>query len=175
MAKHLILGGARSGKSVYAEKLAEQFNTSNNSQLVYIATATVGDDEMAQRVAHHQQRRSDDWQTIEEPLQLAKVINDHASDNNCILVDCLTLWMTNLLNLEEKERRQHVDGFLSSVSNFPGELLLVSNEVGMGIVPMGELTRLFCDETGRLHQQLGQVCEQVTLMVAGIPMIVKGK
>lgn len=167
----LILGGARSGKSALAERLAAE----SGLAVVYIATATAGDTEMAERIAHHQARRPAGWGLVEEPLRLAAALQDAASPDRCLLVDCLTLWLNNLLAAEDKTlfRRERA-ALLETLPTLPGRVLLVSNEVGMGIVPLGELSRRFCDEAGRLHQDLAQICERVVFVAAGLPLILKG-
>ena len=169
--KELILGGVRSGKS----RLAEQRARASELEVVYIATATAGDEEMRQRIAHHQQRRPSSWQLIEEPLMLANVLQQHAADNRCLLVDCLTLWLTNLLLAgDASPLAEEREALLEQLPGLPGHIILVSNETGMGIVPQGELTRRFADEAGRLHQDLAQICDRVTLTVAGLPQVLKG-
>lgn len=171
--KELILGGARSGKSGYAQQCA----IDSGLDVIYIATATAQDEEMAQRIARHQQDRPGHWQVIEEPVALTDTLNKYASDECCILVDCLTLWLSNLLtdNATQTSWQREREKLLTTLSTLPGQIFLVSNEVGMGIIPMGELNRTFCDEAGRLHQALAQICDRVTLMVAGIPTCVKGE
>lgn len=169
--KELILGGMRSGKS----RLAEQHAQASGLPVIYLATATVQDEEMRSRIAHHQAQRPDHWQLVEEPLALAAALQHHAAENHCVLVDCLTLWLTNLLCAEDEARlRREVTALLEVLPGLPGHIILVSNETGMGIVPLGELTRRYCDEAGRLHQAVAQCCERVILMVAGLPLIVKG-
>lgn len=166
----LILGGARSGKSRYAEALA----TAENKEVIYIATANILDHEIQERVAHHQQNRPDSWETVEEPLHLADTLSKHASTEKVLLVDCLTMWITNLLSEKNEAYLQtEVEKLLKQVGNLTGTIIFVSNEVGMGIIPMGELTRKYVDEAGRLHQQLAQSVDNVTLMVAGLPLSIK--
>jgi len=174
----LILGGVRSGKSRLAEELAER----SGHEVIYIATAEAGhsiqDREMVERIRHHQLQRPSHWQTIEEPIRLAERLSDLASEKRTILVDCLTLWLTNLLAGEEIDEERFIserEKLFELLPRLPGEIILVSNEVGLGIVPMGELTRRFCDESGRLNQQVAKVCDRVTFMAAGLPMILKGK
>lgn len=167
----LILGGARSGKSRYAEKHA----ICSELEVVYIATATAQDDEMTARIHRHKQDRPAEWLTVEEPLLLAKTLQNEAKPERILLVDCLTLWVTNLLCHADPERLEHeTQAVLNILPTLPGKLIMVSNEVGHGIVPTGELSRRFVDETGRLHQQLAVRMDQVVLMVAGLPMTVKG-
>lgn len=169
--QQLILGGARSGKSRLAEKLA----TDSGLDVVYIATSQPLDGEMNQRVALHRKRRPAEWGLVEEPLELARVLKDNAQPRRCLLVDCLTLWLTNLLMLEDSQRLSHErDALLQGLAALPGEIIFVSNETGMGVVPLGELTRRYVDEAGWLHQALAEQCQRVVLTVAGLPMTLKG-
>ena len=169
--KALILGGARSGTSALAERLARE----SDLAVTYIATATAGDGEMTERIAHHRARRPAVWKLAEEPLRLASVMAAHAAPDSCLIVDCLTLWMNNLLAVaDENLFRREREALLETLPNLPGRILLVSNEVGMGIVPLGELSRRFCDEAGRLHQDLAQVCDRVVFVAAGLPLVLKG-
>lgn len=165
--KQLILGGARSGKSALAQQLAE----ASGSTVTFIATATAEDTEMAERIAIHKNSRPSEWKLIEEPVQLAKALS--SVNNTTVLVDCLTLWLSNVLAL--KEDMTVIAEFVSEVERFDGDLVIVSNEVGLGIVPMGELSRQFVDEAGRLHQQLASICDRVILTVAGIANVIKGE
>jgi len=167
----LILGGARSGKSALAERLAME----SAHEVVYIATAQAHDEEMAARIAHHRAQRPPHWLSVEEPLALADALQAHARPGRCVLVDCLTLWLSNLLGHPDSERfKRERDALLHLLPTLKGQVLLVSNEVGLGVVPMGELTRRFVDEAGRLHQLLAAQCERVVLVVAGLPMPLKG-
>lgn len=168
--KELILGGSRSGKS----SLAEQRASESGLAVTYVATAAAGDAEMTARIAQHQARRPAHWNIVEEPLRLAQTMQQHAAPNHCLLVDCLTLWLTNLLcaNDETLFQRERAE-FLEMLPTLPGRIILVSNEVGMGIVPMGELSRRFSDEAGWLNQDAARICERVTLMVAGLPYPLK--
>ncbi|MEF9672746.1 bifunctional adenosylcobinamide kinase/adenosylcobinamide-phosphate guanylyltransferase [Pseudomonas sp. MWU13-2100] len=167
----LILGGARSGKSRLAERLALE----SALPVTYIATSQPLDGELNERVALHRQRRPAHWQLIEEPLELARVLRENAAADACLLVDCLTLWLTNLLMLEDAERlKVEREALLSSLALLPGEVIFVSNETGLGIVPLGELTRRYVDEAGWLHQALAERCQRVVLTVAGLPLTLKG-
>ncbi|AXK53165.1 bifunctional adenosylcobinamide kinase/adenosylcobinamide-phosphate guanylyltransferase [Pseudomonas protegens] len=167
----LILGGARSGKSRLAEKLA----TDSALEVIYIATSQPLDGEMNQRIAHHRQRRPSHWGLIEEPLELARVLQQAAGTGRCLLVDCLTLWLTNLLMLEDEQRLVFErEALLQCVATLPGEIIFVSNETGMGVVPLGELTRRYVDEAGWLHQALAERCQRVVLTVAGLSLTLKG-
>ncbi|MEM1155188.1 MAG: bifunctional adenosylcobinamide kinase/adenosylcobinamide-phosphate guanylyltransferase [Pseudomonadota bacterium] len=163
----LILGGARSGKS----RLAEQRAIESGSDPYYLATATAHDSEMAARIDQHQQRRDERWQTVEETLKLAAALENCCQSSRCIVVDCLTLWLSNCLHAQcwEQER----EAFLKVLPQLSGQVILVSNETGLGVVPMGELSRRFVDEAGFLHQELGQICQQVTLTVAGFSVTLK--
>jgi len=167
----LILGGARSGKSRLAEKLAADTGLA----VTYIATAEAHDPEMAGRIEQHRARRHAHWNVVEEPLALAGAIEMHGAPDRCVLVDCLTLWLTNLLLHPEPETfARERAALLNVVARAPGRLILVGNETGMGIVPMGELSRRFCDEAGWAHQELAALCDNVLLTVAGLPLTLKG-
>lgn len=169
--KTLILGGARSGKS----RLAEQTAARSGHEVVYIATARAGDSEMQARIVHHREQRPSHWRCVESPNRLAAVLQQEANDRRCLLVDCLTLWLSQALLQDESVWMQERDAFLHVVPNLPGELILVSNETGLGIVPLGEINRRFCDESGRLHQALASHCDRVWLTVAGLPLALKGE
>lgn len=181
----LILGGARSGKSAHAEQLARQAEA-EGLQVIYLATAQAGDAEMTRRVAHHRERRPAHWPTLEEPLHLARVLKAQATPSTCLLVDCLTLWLTNLFfagqagaQAEAGEAlacpllQGETEALLEVLPHLPGRVILVSNEVGWGIVPMERLSRAFADEQGRLNQRVAAVCEGVTLVAAGLPLRLK--
>ncbi len=164
----LVLGGTRSGKSRYAEGLILAASEAG----LYIATAAAGDGEMAERIARHRARRGSAWTTLEEPLALAAVLRREARPNRPILVDCLTLWLSNLMHAG-----CDIDGAAAELAvvlaGLPGPVVLVSNEVGLGIVPDNALARAFRDHAGRLHQQLAELAAPVVFMVAGLPLIVK--
>ena len=168
----LILGGARSGKSRLAEQIAQQLA----QPVVYVATAQALDGEMQVRIQHHQQQRPEDWRLCEEPIYLAEQLVKLDRLNQTILVDCLTLWMSNLLMHTDPDLQvQECQKLLDVVGSLQSELILVSNETGLGVVPMGQISRRFVDEAGRLHQQLGQIATKVVFCVAGFPMILKGE
>lgn len=168
----LILGGARSGKS----RLAEQTAISTQLSVTYVATAQALDPEMQSRIAHHQNQRPAHWSLIEEPLFLANALKKIDQPNQIILVDCLTLWLTNLLLLEDQSVQQfECEQLLKVLPTLESEIILVSNETGLGVVPLGEISRRFVDEAGRLHQALGQIADKVVFCVAGFPMILKGE
>jgi adenosylcobinamide kinase/adenosylcobinamide-phosphate guanylyltransferase len=179
----LILGGARSGKSALAERRAAE----SGLAVSYIATAQAGDAEMARRIAHHRSRRPPHWALLEEPLHLATALNDHAAPDRCLLVDCLTLWLTNLLYAgaaaRQAEAGEAVDcpllafetaALLDGLPKLPGRVILVSNEVGLGIVPLGAATRLYVDDAGRLNQGIARIAQRVTFVAAGLPLELKG-
>lgn len=167
--KQLILGGARSGKSRYAERLAVE----SGKSLFFLATGQAGDEEMAARIALHQTQRSDQWEVIEEPVYLADTLCRIDNGQSAVVVDCLTLWLSSSLyqGVFEHEKQK----LLQILVNLDNDIYFVSNEVGSGVVPMGELSRQFVDQSGWLHQDLAQICENVTLVVAGLPVKVKGE
>ncbi|MBY4676047.1 bifunctional adenosylcobinamide kinase/adenosylcobinamide-phosphate guanylyltransferase [Marinobacterium arenosum] len=168
--KHLILGGARSGKSRFAEQQAQ----ASGLPVTYIATAQAWDDEMAARIRRHRDDRPDHWRTVEAPLNLADTLQHEARSGQLLLVDCLTLWLTNLLCAEnEAQFASERQALLDCLAQLPGQLLLVSNEVGQGIVPDNALARRFVDEAGFLHQALAARCERVSFVTAGIPNVLK--
>lgn len=165
---HLVLGGAKSGKSVYAEKLI----TLLPPPYFYIATAEVLDDEMKNRVHQHRMRRGEDWQTIETPLDLVNRLIGFQRQQGAVLVDCLTLWLSNLL-LKNDSPLQAVQQLCEVLKTADYPLVLVSNEVGAGIVPENALARLFRDLAGKTNQQVASVCKGVTCVMAGIPLVLK--
>jgi adenosylcobinamide kinase/adenosylcobinamide-phosphate guanylyltransferase len=180
--KTLIIGGARSGKSAHAEALA----TASGKQVVYIATAQGGDAEMRARIAHHRTQRDAGWVTVEEPIALAAAIDHHMRADRMVLVDCLTLWLSNLLYSESGDypqlgpitppalvENQRI-ALLQVLQHAREDLILVTNEVGQGIVPDNATARWFVDEAGRLNQSLAACCDRAILMVAGMPLALKG-
>lgn len=183
MRRTFVFGGARSGKSAHAEKLA----SSGGKPVVYIATAQARDGEMNARIAQHRRRRDAAWVTVEETLSLGAAIERHAGHGHTVLVDCLTLWLSNLLFCEQTEypevgriepparyRTEH-DHFMRSLSQASGDIIVVSSEVGMGITPQGAISRWFVDEAGRLHQAVAACCDQVFFVAAGLPLKLKGE
>jgi adenosylcobinamide kinase/adenosylcobinamide-phosphate guanylyltransferase len=143
-------------------------------QVIYIATASGDDAEMRDRIRRHQADRPADWQLIEEPISLAAVLQEHAASTHCLLIDCLTLWLNNLLCLQDEKILQAELAYLQKIlPDLPGRIIFVSNETGLGIIPMGELSRRYCDEAGLLHQRLAGVCDRVTFMLAGLPQQLK--
>ena len=169
--KTLVLGGVRSGKS----RLAEDMAVASAGDVVYVATAEAGDDEMRQRIDVHRARRPAEWGCVEEPIALAQVLRRDAADGVCLLVDCLSLWLTNLLLHDDASRiDREINALLEFVAAGPGDLILVSTESNLGVVPMGDLSRRYCDRIGLLHQQVAAVCDRVVLTVAGLPHYLKG-
>jgi adenosylcobinamide kinase/adenosylcobinamide-phosphate guanylyltransferase len=171
-----ITGGARSGKSRFAEKIALGFGT----QLGYLATARPLDGEMSDRIARHQQRRGAGWRTIEEPLQLGRALADNDGLHQAILIDCLTLWLTNLLLLDEEpgyeaEERimDEVQKLTETLTGMTTPVIIVSNEVGMGIVPEHRLGRIFRDIAGQANQILAATADEAWLVASGIPLRLK--
>ena len=170
----LVLGGARSGKSRYAEKQA----TDSEKKVIYIATAEPGDAEMQTRISRHQQARPLHWQTVEEPVQLAKIIQEQAKEDVCLLVDCLTLWLSNIMfnqqgELQQIRFEQETEALYGALSTFSGQLVLVSNEVGLGVVAIDKMTRRFVDEAGLLHQKIASLSDRVVLITAGLKQVLK--
>jgi len=165
----LVFGGARSGKSSYAEQLVEVYE-----QGLYLATApTANDDtEMAERIAKHRERRGPMWHTFEEPLELAEAITKLARAERPVLVDCLTLWLSNLM-LAERDPEAATDVLIKALRQSPGPVVLVSNEVGMGIVPENALARTFRDCAGRLNQVVAGAADRVIFVAAGLPLVMK--
>jgi adenosylcobinamide kinase / adenosylcobinamide-phosphate guanylyltransferase len=167
---HLILGGARSGKSSYAETLLFRLPP----PYVYVATATVLDGEMADRVQKHRERRGDSWQTLECPKELVDCLKSLQGSPRPVLVDCLTLWLTNLiLDPQTGELSPSIEALCSVIASVDYPLYLVSNEVGGGIVPENALARRFRDWAGWANQRVAAVCPCVTLVVAGLPLPLK--
>lgn len=184
MAPHeLILGGARSGKSRYAETRAAQWlAAAPGHSAVLVATALAGDEEMAARIERHRQDRAarvPSLATVEAPLALAETLRHHAAPGRLLLVDCLTLWITQCLMPPGAEALQHDTwaqeeaALLAALDTLPAPVVLVSNEIGLGVLPMSREARACVDALGRLHQQVAERCSRVTLMVAGCPLVVK--
>ena len=166
----LILGGARSGKSSFAEKLADESGRAK----VYLATSQVWDDEMEERIAIHRSRRGPEWQLIEEPIELLQQIEPLAKNDKVVLVDCLTLWLANLM-MAEKDVDAACAQLVTGLSELPADcgVLLVSNEVGQGIVPVEKMARDFRDHAGRLHQDIAAIADNVWFLTAGLPQKLK--
>lgn len=168
----LILGGTRSGKSQLAERLA----TGSGLAVHCLVTASAGDDaELAARIARHRLRRPAHWQLVEEPLRLADALAEAAGPGRLVLVDCLSLWLTNLLLHPDPGRLpRERDALLATLPALNGPCLLVSNEGGLGVLPAGALARRYLDEAGLLHQAVAEACARVLLVVAGLPLTLKG-
>ena len=164
----LVLGGARSGKSRYAESLIE----SRPGAWIYLATAEPGDREMAARIRAHQERRGRRWRTIEAPLELASALSDAAAPDNAVLVDCLTLWLANVI-AAGRDAEAETGALTRALGALAGPAVLVSNEVGLGIVPDNALARRFRDLAGGLHQAVGEVAQSVVFLAAGLPLHLK--
>ncbi|GLU35433.1 bifunctional adenosylcobinamide kinase/adenosylcobinamide-phosphate guanylyltransferase [Trinickia caryophylli] len=179
-----VLGGARSGKSAYAEQLA----AASERPVTYIATAQpdAADGEFAARIAHHRARRPAHWGLVEAAADLPQALARADSRDGCVLVDCLTLWLAQLLcpvgaaaegndasDGDDARATAHLDAFVTALSAARGRIIVVSNEIGLGVVPLGSLTRRYVDELGRLNQRVAAAAREVTLMVAGLPMPVK--
>lgn len=164
----LILGGARSGKSRYAERLVENAA----SRGTYCATAEAGDAEMAERIAAHRARRGPFWRTIEIPLELGPGVLAEATPHRPVLVDCLTLWLSNLLMVDGPLDRETGELF-RALRNVAGPVVLVANEVGMGLVPETPLGRKFRDAAGRLNQEVAALADRVVFVAAGLPLVLK--
>ncbi|WP_277186301.1 bifunctional adenosylcobinamide kinase/adenosylcobinamide-phosphate guanylyltransferase [Caballeronia sp. BR00000012568055] len=173
-----VLGGARSGKSAYAERLALE----SGSPVTYIATARIGDDEFAERVRVHRERRPANWHLVEAPVDLAGALNEADREGHCVLIDCLTLWLANLLFSSDTadiatlpdEARIAFDAFDQALRKTRGKVIVVSNEIGLGVVPLGSVTRLYVDELGRLNQRVATASTRALFMAAGLPLTLKG-
>lgn len=165
----LVLGGARSGKSVYAEQLVESVGGG-----VYLATAEAQDGEMQERVRLHRDRRGDVWRTVEEPINLADALKANAAgESSPVLVDCLTLWLSNIMAVN-RDVEAEINALIATLSAIGTPVVMVSNEVGLGIVPDNALARIFRDEAGRMNQRLAEVADRVIFVAAGLPLIMKG-
>ena len=165
----LVIGGARSGKSVFAEGLAEASGLGK----VYVATGQAFDREMSERIDIHKQRRARGWENVEDPFDLSGVLEKVAGPDKTVLVDCLTLWITNLM-LEEKDVMAESEAVLAILPSLEGQIIFVSSEVGLGIVPDNYLARAFRDHAGRLHQQIAAIADEVYFVAAGLPLKMKG-
>lgn len=166
----LILGGARSGKSRFAECLAR----SRSHSLVYVATGEAHDDEMAERIARHRMDRGQDWHTVEVPIDLPAAIADVSRGDTVVLVDCLTLWLSNIM-LADNDVEKATTDLLTALAEANGPVLMVANEVGLGIVPENALARRFRDEAGRMNQRLAAHVRHVAFISAGLPIWLKGR
>lgn len=173
----LVMGGARSGKSRHAEDRGRTAAAAGRAVTV-IATARVGDDEMRERVERHRAERPADWHTVEAPLGLGKAIAAADRPGSLVIVDCLTLWLTNLIapmpGSEVADFSSEREALLAVLCAARGEIVLIGNEIGQGVMPMNRLTRRFVDEAGWLHQAIGRQADEVVMMVAGYPLWAKG-
>jgi adenosylcobinamide kinase/adenosylcobinamide-phosphate guanylyltransferase len=168
----LVLGGVRSGKSRYAQQLAEM-----SSRVVFVATAKISDDEMRRKIERHREERPKEWLTIEEPLELARVLAQHESSCDVIVVDCLTIFAANLLEEEGEDTKaieHRVTALCDALQTIGCAVVLVSNEVGSGVVPAYPLGRRYRDLLGEINQSVARVADDVVLMVAGLPLALKG-
>ncbi|KPH62820.1 bifunctional adenosylcobinamide kinase/adenosylcobinamide-phosphate guanylyltransferase [Novosphingobium sp. ST904] len=168
MTSTFVLGGARSGKSRHGQALVEGVP----GRLVYIATGQALDDEMEARIARHREDRGPRWSTLEAPMELVEAILKAAGEADAVLVDCLTLWLSNLM-LAEAAVQPRFDALCRAIADCPKPLVLVANEVGMGIVPETSLGRRFRDEAGRLNQQVAATVDHAVLVAAGLPLVLK--
>jgi adenosylcobinamide kinase/adenosylcobinamide-phosphate guanylyltransferase len=168
-----VTGGARSGKSDFVQELAEKLE----GKRLFIATAEALDDEMKERIRKHQEKRGDRWNTIEEPLDLGNAIRSVSNSYRTILVDCLTVWLSNLL-MEYKDEDEIIsemmDDFFTSMDDFEETIIVVSNEVGLGIVPDNEMARIYRDKLGFLNQRMAKRADHVYVLISGIPVKIKG-
>lgn len=184
VSSELVLGGQKSGKTARAEALAAAWlDASPQHRAIYIATAQAWDEEMRERIERHRRDRADRvprMQTVEEPVELARAIGQHSRADTLIVVDCLTLWLTALLMPAVPDPRAvsvpaPAPTLASAIAACAGPLVLISNEIGMGVIPMGPQSRAFVDALGNLNQAAAAACERVTLMSAGLPMLLKGQ
>ena len=167
--RELILGGARSGKSALAVQLAR----SSGLAVTFVATATADDAEMAERIARHRAARPPSWRVVEVPVALAAALRAECAPDRIVVVDCLTLWLSNLM-LAEAPLAPERAALLAALPALPGRVVLVANEIGLGIVPENALARRFRDEQGALNQAVASRCERVTLVAAGVALVLKG-
>ena len=170
MSKTLILGGARSGKSRYALELGESLSEDR----VFVATAQGFDEGMRERISRHRSDRNVSWRTVEELVEVWDVIERECQAGRVIVLDCLTLWLNNLM-LEGRDVESDLDRLVACLESVKGDLILVSNEIGLGLVPDTELGREFRDLHGRMNQRVAAVCDRVLFMVSGLPVVVKGE
>ncbi|GAA3957179.1 bifunctional adenosylcobinamide kinase/adenosylcobinamide-phosphate guanylyltransferase [Allohahella marinimesophila] len=167
----LVLGGIRSGKTALAERLAAD----SGQAVVYVATASAGDAEMSARIAQHRAERPEAWGLSETPITLSRTIGEQAGlvEPPCLLIDCMSLWLSNLMFAGDEVFRAERAGFLEALQDYPSNIIIVSNEVGLGTIGMEPLTRRFCDELGWLNQALASQCDHVLMSIAGLPLKLK--
>jgi len=170
MTIYLVTGGAKSGKTAYSLSLANRYE-----KKCYLATAEARDDEMRDRIAKHKKERGDEWETIEEPFHVNKIIREKGSEFDVILLDCITLWISNLiLEFDEERISEEVQAFEEVLQSCSCSLVIVTNELGSGIVPENDLARKYRDIIGSVNQKIAKIADKVTLVVSGIPMLMKG-
>ncbi|MDC0612248.1 bifunctional adenosylcobinamide kinase/adenosylcobinamide-phosphate guanylyltransferase [Vibrio sp.] len=180
MSKFLVLGGARSGKSSFAETLVkDQYAQTPDSRLHYVATAVAFDDEMKLRIKEHQSRRDSCWIEHECPTDLSELLSELGT-NDIVLIDCLTVWLNNVIyndgnDITQQNISDKIEELQQVISKSPASFVFVSNEVGMGVVPLGKVTRLFVDNAGWMNQGIASIVDNVVLVTAGIPMAIKGQ
>lgn len=169
----LVTGGCRSGKSQFALDYAN----CHFRKKLYLATCEAFDEEMAERIEDHKRKRGLDWQTIEEPVRIAEAVREHHNDTEVFLLDCITLWLSNLLMKQKSDQEvmNEVGGLIDTVKQSPSSFIMVSNEVGMGIVPVESLGRRFRDLAGMANQKIAEAAQTVVFMVSGMPLFLKGE
>jgi adenosylcobinamide kinase/adenosylcobinamide-phosphate guanylyltransferase len=167
---HLVIGGVRSGKSQHAESLLAQ----SHKQICYVATTAcaLNNDEMDKRIEKHKQQRPAHWRLIEETHDIASIIQSH-TESDILLIECLTVWLSNLIFSEKDTLKTQTLALKDALKNARCDVIMVSNEVGLGVIPMHKLSRQFIDEAGLLHQHIAALCDRVTLVTAGIPQLIK--
>jgi len=171
--RQLYVGGARSGKSRLAQELATDWQREAGGEVAVIATAEPKDEQMAKRIAHHKQHRPADWLTVECSLKLSETLLETVADSRIVLVDCLTLWACNQLLSQPDSWQQEKQKLVDTIAGIDSPLLLISNEIGQGVVPLGEFNRRFVDELGWLNQAVAKKCDRVVQAVAGLPLVLK--
>jgi len=171
MSTHLVIGGARSGKSRFAQAMAE----AHAGEVQLIVTAEILDEEMRARVDKHRAERPANWRVTEAPVDLPEAITQQTAPGAFVLVDCLTLWLSNILCTQPERLDARIEALCAAIASAQGHLVMVSNEVGWSIVPENKLARLFRDEQGRLNQRVATLCDEVTLVAAGLPLRLKGQ
>ncbi|MEZ8823864.1 bifunctional adenosylcobinamide kinase/adenosylcobinamide-phosphate guanylyltransferase [Vibrio amylolyticus] len=182
MSVRLILGGARSGKSSHAERIAKasvekSHNEGRSMRLNYVATAIAFDDEMRSRIKHHQQQRGSSWHEHEVPVALPHALS-RFTEEDVVLVDCLTVWLNNIIfqlgdNVTDEAIKVHINKLIEVLEGSPATMILVSNEVGLGVIPLGEVSRLFVDHAGWMNQRIAAIASNVELIAAGLPLTLK--
>ena len=168
---HFVLGGARSGKSAYAEQLVEMHAKATGTRKIYIATAEAFNAEMQDRIDLHIERRGDSWHTIQEPTNLVQALSQLQS-NDVVLIDCLTIWLNNLIHYEQ-DCMAGISALCDALCESPCPVILVSNEIGLGLVPLDRVSRQFRDFSGKMNQSVAKIADKVTFVAAGLPLILK--